>query len=362
MALGRNDDVARASSTSAASVRARSTRCSTGQRRCATVHTVAQRPAAADRRRRGATARSSSARSRACCASTASTTRLAAPPAPVVVSDRFPSETHHGRSFIAFGPDGKLYVPVGAPCNICLPSDRHGVIQRMERRRRGAIETRRARRAQLGRLRLEPAPTRTLWFTDNGRDMLGDDLPADELDRVDAQRRALRLSVLPPGRLARSRVRRAARRAASSRRRRPSSARTSPRSACASTPARSFRRSTAATSSSPSTARGTAAGRVGYQVVRVAGRRAGPRRRARAVSAGIPAGRRSGAPSRCWGRPADVLPLPDGSLLVSDDTAGAIYRDPRTVSRSGDGRGAVAPDAIAAESSERTKQAQMTGT
>jgi len=46
--------------------------------------------------------------------------RLAAPPAPVLVSDRFPADTQHGRRFIAFGPDGKLYVSIGVPCNICL--------------------------------------------------------------------------------------------------------------------------------------------------------------------------------------------------------------------------------------------------
>ncbi|MEM6704003.1 MAG: sorbosone dehydrogenase family protein, partial [Acidobacteriota bacterium] len=42
---------------------------------------------------------------------------LESPPAPVVVNDTFPSDRHHGWKFIRFGPDGKLYVPVGAPCN-----------------------------------------------------------------------------------------------------------------------------------------------------------------------------------------------------------------------------------------------------
>ncbi|MEM8863899.1 MAG: sorbosone dehydrogenase family protein, partial [Chloroflexota bacterium] len=41
------------------------------------------------------------------------------PPAPVVIYDEYPTERHHGWKFIAFGPDDKLYVPVGAPCNIC---------------------------------------------------------------------------------------------------------------------------------------------------------------------------------------------------------------------------------------------------
>ena len=100
----------------------------------------------------------------------------------MVVSDRFPSETHHGRRFIAFGPDGKLYVPVGAPCNICLPDERHGVIQRMNVDG-GAIET--VARGVRNSVGFDWSPVdRTLWFTDNGRDMLGDDLPADELDRV----------------------------------------------------------------------------------------------------------------------------------------------------------------------------------
>src|SRR6476659_1106271 len=108
--------------------------------------------------------------------------KLAAPPAPVVVSDRLPSETPHGRRFIAFGPDGKLYVSVGAPCNVCLPDDRHGVIQRMNVDG-SAIET--VARGVRNSVGFDwSLVDRTLWFTDNGRDLLGDDLPADELDRV----------------------------------------------------------------------------------------------------------------------------------------------------------------------------------
>ena len=53
-------------------------------------------------------------------------------PAPIIIRDDFPTETHHGWKFIRFGPDGKLYVPVGAPCNICLESDeRYASITRM---------------------------------------------------------------------------------------------------------------------------------------------------------------------------------------------------------------------------------------
>ena len=71
--------------------------------------------------------------------------RLANPPAPVVVSDRFPSDGHHGRKFIAFGPDGKLYVPVGVPGNVCAPDpDRYGIITRMNADGSGLRPTRAA--------------------------------------------------------------------------------------------------------------------------------------------------------------------------------------------------------------------------
>ena len=59
--------------------------------------------------------------------------RLNKPPQPEVVSSAYPSDTHHGWKFIAFGPDGKLYVPVGAPCNICEPDpDRYAMITRLD--------------------------------------------------------------------------------------------------------------------------------------------------------------------------------------------------------------------------------------
>ncbi len=109
--------------------------------------------------------------------------RLDHPPAPAVVSDRFPSETHHGWKFIAFGPDGKLYVPVGAPCNICEPDpDRYANIMRMNRDGSGLEVYARGVRNSVG-FDWDPR-TRELWFTDNGRDMLGDDIPPDELNHA----------------------------------------------------------------------------------------------------------------------------------------------------------------------------------
>jgi len=111
--------------------------------------------------------------------------RLSDPPAPVVVRDDFPTETSHGWKYLAFGPDGKLYIPVGAPCNVCESGDpRHGTIMRMNPDGSGLEVYARGVRNSVG-FDWSPAAGE-LWFTDNGRDMLGDDLPADELNHAPA--------------------------------------------------------------------------------------------------------------------------------------------------------------------------------
>ncbi|MES1161822.1 MAG: PQQ-dependent sugar dehydrogenase, partial [Rhizobacter sp.] len=108
--------------------------------------------------------------------------RLKSPPAPAVVTDRLPSETSHGWKYLAFGPDGRLYVPVGAPCNICEPSAKHGLIMRMQPDGSEPEIVARGVRNSVG---LDWSPVdRSLWFTDNGRDMMGDDVPSDELNHV----------------------------------------------------------------------------------------------------------------------------------------------------------------------------------
>ncbi len=109
--------------------------------------------------------------------------RLDNPPSPVIVSDAFPSDEHHGWKFIAFGPDGMLYVPVGAPCNICEPADeRYASITRMKPDGSAQEVFAHGVRNTVG-FDWRPA-TKELWFTDNGRDWLGDDLPPDELNRA----------------------------------------------------------------------------------------------------------------------------------------------------------------------------------
>lgn len=109
------------------------------------------------------------------------------PKEPEVVYDDLPDESHHGWKYIKFGPDGKLYIPIGVPCNVCNEDDkRFGTIIRVdlsvepEKRKAEYVAT--GVRNSVG-FDWHPE-TKELWFTDNGRDWLGDDEPACELNHV----------------------------------------------------------------------------------------------------------------------------------------------------------------------------------
>jgi len=104
------------------------------------------------------------------------------PPKPEVVTDAYPGDRHHGWKFIAFGPDGKLYVPVGAPCNVCDVSGLYATITRLDLAGGKPEIVARGVRNSVG-FDFHPR-TRELWFTDNGRDWLGDEQPPDELNHV----------------------------------------------------------------------------------------------------------------------------------------------------------------------------------
>jgi glucose/arabinose dehydrogenase len=104
------------------------------------------------------------------------------PAQPVAVGPAFPTDRAHGWKFIRFGPDGQLYVPVGAPCNICEIKDPYASITRMRADGSGREIYARGIRNTVG-FDWQPG-TGVLWFTDNGRDWLGDDSPPDELDRA----------------------------------------------------------------------------------------------------------------------------------------------------------------------------------
>jgi glucose/arabinose dehydrogenase len=108
---------------------------------------------------------------------------LSDPPAPVVVTERLPNDRHHGWKYTAFGPDGKLYVAVGVPCNICeVDFARHGHIARMNPDGSGYEVVARGIRNSVG-FDWDPS-NKQLWFTDNGRDWMGDDQPPDELNHA----------------------------------------------------------------------------------------------------------------------------------------------------------------------------------
>jgi glucose/arabinose dehydrogenase len=106
---------------------------------------------------------------------------LDAPPKPVVVRDSLPnSSAGHMWKFIAFGPDDRLYMSVGAPCNVCLSPPMVSTIVRMKPDGSNLEVFAEGVRNTVG-FDWHPV-THELWFTDNGRDMLGDDVPNDELN------------------------------------------------------------------------------------------------------------------------------------------------------------------------------------
>ena len=108
--------------------------------------------------------------------------KLDAPGKSQIIYDKYPTDAHHGWKYIAFGPDGKLYVPVGAPCNICEQKDPYASITRMNADGTGMEVFVRGVRNSVG-FTWHPV-SKNMWFTDNGRDMLGDDVPPCELNTV----------------------------------------------------------------------------------------------------------------------------------------------------------------------------------
>ncbi len=246
--------------------------------------------------------------------------RLKNPPKPVVVTDAYPKDTHHGWKFIRFGPDGQLYVPVGAPCNICNPENPiYSTITRISPKGGKPEIFAHGIRNTVG-FDWHPQ-TRELWFTENGRDWMGDDSPPDELNRCPqgAPRAGLHFGFpycngsTPDKEFGKHRQ-------------------------CSEfvPPAISLGPHVAALGMRfytgkmfPEPYRGQVfiaehgswnrSEPIGYRVtlVRLQGNKAVSYE---TFAEGWLAG------GDAWGRPVDVEVLPDGSLLISDDKAGAIYR------------------------------------
>jgi len=244
--------------------------------------------------------------------------RLDAPPDPVVVSDAFPRDGHHGRKFIAFGPDGKLYVPVGAPCNICQPDpEKYTIITRMNVDGSGHEIVARGVRNSVG-FDWHPQ-TKELWFTDNGRDMLGDDVPPDELNRVARAGQNFGYPYCHGGTIADLEFGRL----------KPCSELVPPaQNLGPHVAALGMRFYTGA--QFPAAYRNQVfiaehgswnrSQKIGYRVSLVRVDASGKAIAYEPFAEGWLQGQQA------WGRPADVLVAPDGTLLVSDDSAWAIYR------------------------------------
>ena len=238
------------------------------------------------------------------------------PPAPQVVTSAFPDKRHHGWKFIAFGPDGKLYVPVGAPCNICAPPLPYAALWRMNPDGSARQLVARGIRNSVG-FAWQPG-TGKLWFTDNGRDMLGDDIPSDELNRVDHMGQHFGYPYCHQGDLPDPEYGKG--------------------HACSNyaPPALKLGAHVASLGMRfysgtmfPPRYRGAIliaehgswnrTRKSGYRVMAVAVK--GDR-----VERQWPLVDGFQENEKAWGRPADVLVMPDGSVLISDDLAGAIYR------------------------------------
>ncbi|TAK60213.1 sorbosone dehydrogenase family protein [Methylobacter sp.] len=110
------------------------------------------------------------------------TQQLANPPKPVVIYDQLPSDEHHGWKYLRFGPDNKLYTAVGSPCNVCEPEKPiYSSLVRLNPDGSGFEILARGIRSSVG-FDWQPE-TNALFFTENGRDYMGDDLPPDELNQ-----------------------------------------------------------------------------------------------------------------------------------------------------------------------------------
>ncbi len=107
--------------------------------------------------------------------------KISNPPKAKLVYNELPTEAHHGWRYLNLGPDNKLYISIGAPYNICDEDD-YAKIARLNLDGSGFEVVAHGVRNSVG-FTWHPV-TKQLWFTDNGRDMMGDDMPPDELNRV----------------------------------------------------------------------------------------------------------------------------------------------------------------------------------
>ncbi len=248
--------------------------------------------------------------------------KLANPGKPVVIYDKYPTETHHGWKYIAFGPDGKLYVPVGAPCNICESKDPvFASITRMNPDGSGMEVFASGVRNTVG-FTWHPT-TKEIWFTDNGRDQMGDGIPPCELNTAPKAGMHFGYPYCHGGTVKDPEFGS----------KRPCSDFTKPAQNLGPHVAPlglkfytsdmfpSSYRGNLFIAEHGSWDRSKEAGHIGYRIslVKI------ENNQAKGYET-FASGWLNAATQKKWGRPVDVLLLPDGSMLVSDDTANVIYR------------------------------------
>ncbi|MBX3021818.1 MAG: PQQ-dependent sugar dehydrogenase [Bdellovibrionales bacterium] len=236
------------------------------------------------------------------------------PGKPVEWGPKFPDRTHHGWKFIAFGPDGWLYIPVGAPCNVCKEKpDTFANIQRVSADGRKKELVAQGVRNTVG-FDWHPQ-TKQLWFTDNGRDWLGDDIPPDELNVVSKTKEHFGFPYCHGKAIKDSEFNE----------NKDCAQFTPPNfefpAHAASLGMRFLRhekaqKDTAIVALHGSWNRSTP---IGYEVVKLQMKDGKVAKSESFVSGFLQS-------NKAWGRPVDVLELADGSILVSDDAAGAVYK------------------------------------
>jgi len=245
--------------------------------------------------------------------------KLNNPGQPVVVVDDYPTETHHGWKYIAFGPDGKLYVPVGAPCNICDPEDEiFATITRLNADGSGREIYAEGIRNTVG-FTWHP-DTKELWFTDNGRDMMGDNVPNCELNRAPEPGMHFGYPYCHEGSLKDPEF--GNKRSCSEFI--PPVQKMGPHVAPLGLKFYSGNMFPASFTNQIFVARHGSwnrAKKIGYDIslVKIENNQSGGMET-------FATGWLDESEQKAWGRPVDVLILPDGSLLISDDTANVIYR------------------------------------